>query len=84
MTPRATRRAALLFLGLELAAGAPAWAAEPFPVVPEPPPERQSHLWAYTSMVAGAGLIHRPGGDLEPLRPDHPLRPLVDRHAAQR
>jgi|SRR6516225_1935492 len=57
MTPRATRRAALLFLGLELAACAPASAAEPFPVVPQPPPEHQSHLWAYTSMAAGAGLI---------------------------
>lgn len=49
--------AALTTTGLETAACAPARAAEPFAQVPMPAPERRSHLLAYVSLVAGAGLI---------------------------
>ena len=49
--------AGLALTGVETAACAMARAAEPFAEVPMPPPDRRSHLLAYSSLVTGAGLI---------------------------
>jgi hypothetical protein len=49
--------AGLALTGLETAACARAQAAESFSEVPMPPPDRRSHVLAYTSLASGAGLI---------------------------
>jgi hypothetical protein len=55
--PATLLAAALACTGLETTACAPARAAQPFAEVSMPAPERRSHLLAYASLIAGAGLI---------------------------
>ena len=49
--------ASLLVAAAQPAARATAQAAAPFEPVPAESPGSPSHLWAYTSLVAGAGLV---------------------------